>query len=225
MSAAKRDLQDALPFAMEPVVLDFSINNPGTVSDLLEHDDALLPPGYYSMVLPSLLRTDSRELPASKRTELDRFGAACRRKPELSGMVQTLFDRLFPATHQRSEAQLLRALLQENGFDPDQHEQIRSDLKTGRIGLAQNRIPSSSQITDVDETDVIETASATTKEDLRRGLDALAHGAAAVVTLAAGVGPLDARRRRSEGAASVLQIRWSASHLPGSASREKQASQ
>jgi hypothetical protein len=188
MSSTKRDLQAALPFAMEPVVYDFAINHQGTVSHLLEHDEALLPAGYYSMVLPGLLRADTRELPPSKRAELDRFGAACRRRPELSGMVQTLFDRLFPATHSRNDAQSLRALLDENGFDPEQHDQVRSDLKTGRIGLAQNRLPSSSQITDVEEGDVLDTAAATTKEDHQCGLKALANGEVAVVTLAAGVG-------------------------------------
>jgi hypothetical protein len=187
MSATKSDLQFALPFAMEPVVYDLAINDQGTVANLFEHDEALLPAGYYTMVLPSLLRADTRELPPSKRAELDRFGAACRQRPELSGMVQSLFDRLFPAAHRRNEAQSLRKLLAENGFDPEQHEQIRSDLKTGRIGLAQNRLPSSSQITDVEESDVVRTASAS-KDDYDRGLEALACGSAAVVTLAAGVG-------------------------------------
>ena len=187
MSSTKQDLQSALPFAMEPVVYDFAINNQGTVANLLEGNDALLPAGYYAMVLPGLLRADTRELPPSKRAELDRFGAACRQKPELSGMVQTLFDRLFPATHSGNEAHSLRTLLAENGFDPEQHEQIRSDLKTGRIGLAQNRLPSSSQITDVDESDTVNSASAI-KDDYDRGLEALSRGSAAVVTLAAGVG-------------------------------------
>ena len=36
MSATKRELQHALPFAMEPVVYDFAINERGTFADLLE---------------------------------------------------------------------------------------------------------------------------------------------------------------------------------------------
>ena len=189
MSATKRDLQSALPFAMEPVVYDFAINNHGTTATLQEEEEALLPPGYYSMVLPSLLRANARELSPSKRAELDRFGAACRQKPELSGMVQTLFDRLFPTTRQKGDgAQSLRTLLAENGFDSAQHEQIRTDLRSGRIGLAQNRLPSSSRITDVHEGDVVPAAETVTKEDVQRGLAALANGEAAVVTLAAGVG-------------------------------------
>ena len=189
MSETKRDLQSALPFAMEPVVYDFAINDAGTSATLLEHEEALLPAGYYSMVLPTLLRADARQLPPSKRAELNRFGAACRRKPELSGMVQILFDRLFPAARNTSDqAQSLRTLLSENGFDPQQHEQIRTDLRAGLIGLAQNRLPSSSKITDVRAEDVLHTRDAVTKEDVQTGLDALRNGMAAVVTLAAGVG-------------------------------------
>src|SRR5262249_31300810 len=117
MSATKRDLQAALPFAMEPVVYDFAINDSGTVSDLLEDEEALLPPGYYSMVLPTLLQANQRELSALKRGELDRFGAACRQKPELSGMVQMLFDRLFPPTRSRKDqTNTLQSLLANNGF-------------------------------------------------------------------------------------------------------------
>ncbi|MGZ8900429.1 MAG: UTP--glucose-1-phosphate uridylyltransferase, partial [Limisphaerales bacterium] len=189
MSETKRDLQSALPFAMEPVVYDFAINDAGTSATLLEHEDALLPAGYYSMVLPTLLRADARSLPPSKRAELDRFAVACRQKPELSGMVQILFDRLFPTPRNtRDQAQSLRALLSENGFDPQLHEQIRTDLRAGRIGLAQNRLPSSSQITDVRPTDVLHTHETVTKHDVKVGVDALRDGMAAVVTLAAGVG-------------------------------------
>lgn len=189
MAAAKHELESALPFAMEPVVYDFAINNEGTVARLLEEEEALLPAGYYSMVLPQLLRADARQLSPSKRAELDRFGAACRLKPELSGMVQTIFDRLFPTHRQKGgEIQSLRASLADNGFDSAQHEQIRSDLRSGRIGLAQNRLPSSSRIADVREGDVLHTADTVTKEDIQRGLRALENGEAAVVTLAAGIG-------------------------------------
>ena len=71
-----------------------------------------------------------------------------------------------------------------------QHEQIRDDLKEGRIGLAQNRLPASAVIEDVQDGDVA---------DCRRlapgprtcaaiGLSALQKGEVAVVTLAAGAG-------------------------------------
>src|SRR5262245_61859491 len=96
MSAAKQELEHALPFAMEPMVYDFAINERGTWADLLEGAAALMPPGYYTLTLPALLRQDRHSLPQSQRAELDNFGAACRAKPELRSVVQTLFDAMLP---------------------------------------------------------------------------------------------------------------------------------
>jgi hypothetical protein len=189
MSEIKRELQHALPFAMEPVVYDFAINQNGTCAALLEGGDALLPPGYYAMVVPELLRMNARDLPALRRAELDKFGAACRSKPELRGMVQVLFDRLFP--HVKTDAghnQTLAALLEQNGFDPVQHEQIRADLKNARIGLAQNRLAPNTTIRDVEPGDVFDAAEAIPDAFRKLGDRALANGEAAVVTLAAGAG-------------------------------------
>ncbi|MDZ4720842.1 MAG: hypothetical protein SH847_20485, partial [Roseiflexaceae bacterium] len=60
MSATRRRLEHAVPFAMEPVVYDFAINERGTYADLLAGDAALLPPGYYALLAPALLRADPR---------------------------------------------------------------------------------------------------------------------------------------------------------------------
>jgi len=195
MSATKRELEHALPFAMEPVVYDFAINEHGTFADLVDGADALMPPGYYALTVPSLLRQEMRSLSPLRRAELDRFGAACRTKPELRGMVQTLFDALLPRGKDESaNDQTLAALLDRNGFDRAQHEQIRADLKDGRIGLAQNRLPANAVIEDVRAEDVIDashgTAADSKKETAWRamGMDALRRGEVAVVTLAAGAG-------------------------------------
>jgi hypothetical protein len=188
MRQAKRELQHALPFAMEPVVYDFAVNERGTWSDLLEDSAALMPAGYYALTVPHLLKTDRHALMPSRRAELDAFAAACRSRPELAGMVDTLFDRLFPkAVGGGASAHELRALLGELGFDQAQHEQIRADLKHGRIGLAQNRLPAATTLDDVEDADV---AFAGPDEAAFRaaGRAALAAGEAAVVTLAAGVG-------------------------------------
>src|SRR5208283_578943 len=53
MSATKRELQAALPFAMEPVVYDFAINERGTFADLLDGEAALMPSGYYTLIAPA----------------------------------------------------------------------------------------------------------------------------------------------------------------------------
>jgi hypothetical protein len=140
MLQTKRDLESALPFAMEPVVYDFAINERGTWADLLTGDDALLPPPYYAMVVPQLLKLDVRTLPRLRRAELDTFAAASHSKPELAGVVRDIFDRLLPRLPRESAAEnSLETMLAENGFDRSEHEHIRADLKDGRIGLAQNR--------------------------------------------------------------------------------------
>src|SRR5207237_827845 len=188
MSATKGELEDALPFAMEPVVYDFAINERGTMATLLEAEKALMPPGYYSLIVPQLLRREWRSLSAVRRAELDKFGAACRAAPELRGMVQTLFDAMLPRGKARNTGEKsLSHLLDQHGFDRTQHEQIRADLKSGRIGLAQNRLPTNAVIEDVKPEDVAD-ATASLAALREAGLAALRKGEVAVVTLAAGAG-------------------------------------
>ena len=190
MSQTKHELRNALPFSMEPVVYDFVINERGTWSDLLQGSEALLPPGYYALTVPTLIRQDRHTLPAPRRAELDKYGAACRSRPELRGMVQALFDALLPRTRGESEGTLsLAELLKEQGFDRAQHEQIRSDLRDGRIGLAQNRLPVNAEIEDVRAGDVVTSVELSSNRGLyEAGVASLKRGEVAVVTLAAGAG-------------------------------------
>jgi hypothetical protein len=189
MSAAKRELQHSLPFAMEPVVYEFAINPQGTCADLLEDGAALMPAAYYATQAPQWLRQDPRQLTSLRRLELDRFGAACRTHPDMSDMVEILFDRMLPRIkHDDAGTSGLTELLEENGFDSEQHERIRSDLKRGLIGLAQNRLSVSCVIEDVQKGDVVNALDSMDKELARIGQDALSAGAVGVVTLAAGAG-------------------------------------
>jgi hypothetical protein len=189
MSTAKRELEQSLPFAMDPVVYDFAINQNGTFATLLCGEEALLPPPYYALQAPGWLRQDPRLLTALRRDELDRFGAACRTRPEMAGMVEALFDRLLPRVRkEESGGDRLEALLRANGFDPDQHERIRSDLKRGLTGLAQNRLPASAVLEDVQAGDVVDATSGIADRYERLGRDVLTAGSVAVVTLAAGAG-------------------------------------
>ena len=181
MTTTKRELQNALPFAMDPVVYDFAINERGTWCDM---DGTLMPAGYYTLIVPGLLQKDPHGLSVARRAELDKFGRACRTTPELAGMVHSLFDRLFPRAKADAGRQSLPDLLTELGFDRVQHEQIRADLKSGRIGLAQNRLPPATVIEDVHAADVVWP----TDEYRQLGADAIRRGEAAVVTLAAGIG-------------------------------------
>jgi len=190
MSATKRELQHALPFAMEPVVYDFAINPHGTLAELLSGDRALMPGGYYTLQVPELLRTDPRKLTPARRADLDRFNAACRTHPELSGTIPALFDRLLPRPPQdaATSAATLAALLEANGFDRAQHEQIRADLKSGRTGLAQNRLPATTTIENVRPEDVTDATAGLAPEFREAGLAALAAGEVGVISLAAGAG-------------------------------------
>ncbi len=200
MSATKHELSDSLPFAMEPVVYDFRINENGTFADLIPGHAALMPKGYYLLRAPALLRLDPKTLAAVDRAELDKFARACRTQPELRGVVQELFDVLLPRS--RSDAAstaTLDDLLAENGFDPEAHAQIRADLKAARIGLAQNRLPANTVIEDVRAEDVVNMQNA--EGNRSRGLAALRAGEAAVITLAAG-----AASRWTQGAGVVKSL-------------------
>ena len=188
MLATKRELETSLPFAMDPVVYDFAINEQGTVAALLRGDEALLPAAYYEQTVPASLRREARDLTVRERGDLQRFTRAARTRPEFARALPTLLDRMLPsADGTGSAAEQLEQMLAENGFDRAQHEQIRADLRAGRIGLALNRLPASTRIEDVAKGDLFEASSANAA--LRRaGEAALRRGEVAIVTYAAGVG-------------------------------------
>ncbi len=189
MDETKAALEGAVPFAMQPVVYDFAINERGSWAELLAGDAALMPANYYTLTVPALLRQEQRSLPPSRRAELDRFGAACRTDPSLSGTVQALFDRLLPQAERAAVgSQSLDELLTANGFDRAQHEQIRAELRSGRIGLAQNRLPSRIRIEDVQPGDVYDATVGLPVELRQIGLESLERGEVAVISLAGGVG-------------------------------------
>jgi len=182
MSEAKRAMEHSVPFAMEPVVYQFAVNERGTWSTLHTGDDALLPGQYYTLTAPSLVRGESRRLTPARRAELERFAAACRAGGPFAGVAHDVFDHLMPrAVTRPGQAGSLESLLEQYGFDRLQHEQIQADLRAGRIGLAQNRLPVTAQIED---------AQPDTCDGRHRdtGLEALSEGRVAVVTLSGGVG-------------------------------------
>ncbi len=198
MLQTKHELQHALPFAMDPVVYDFSINPRGTFADLLQGEEALLPAGYYAVHAPQLVKQDAHTLTRQRRNDLDRFANATRTRSEFSGMTKVLFDRLLPQLAQDATqaaagagrgAPQLADLLDQLGFDRAQHEAIRADLKSGRIGLAQNRLAANTTIEDVRAQDVFDASdTARLMEFHDLGLKALQNGEVAVMTLAAGAG-------------------------------------
>jgi galactokinase/mevalonate kinase-like predicted kinase len=188
----KREMEDALPFAMDPVLKDFSVNPRGTFAELLPAGESLLPPGYYAIQVPEMVRENPADLSYLRRAELDHFTAQHRPPEETFRLLRSLVGNLFrvsdPATHAEraqwhQESEKIKA---ENGFDPIQHEQIRRDLRQGLIGLSRNRLPADTVIEDVSEKDV--TALSQTGKSRSLGEAALKEGKVAVLSLAGGVG-------------------------------------
>jgi len=188
MRSVSQRLSGGVAFAMAPVVYDFRINERGTFSNLLHGDEAVLPDGYYNLILPSLLRKDQLTLSAAERNDLERFSSSCQNQ-EGQRRAQSLLERLLPrAGNGENQQETLQTLLAENGFDRIQHERIQADLRSGRIGLAQNRLPINSPIEDVPAHRVKDAREGVEEEFQRLGEEALAAGAVAVVTLAGGAG-------------------------------------
>jgi galactokinase/mevalonate kinase-like predicted kinase len=194
MARTKAALDDALPFAMEPVVYDFRINPHGTFAALETGSDAMMPARYYTLQIPRMIAERDRALDLHRMSDVDHFAGHCRDSGELLRVFRTMINHLFPVT--RSAADLAsaawdeaaEAIRRENGFDPLQHEQLREDLQRGRIGLARNRLPVDTDIRDVEDDDLIPTDAPLPRQAVARGREALGRGEVAVVTLAAGVG-------------------------------------
>ena len=189
MSEVSDRLAGGVAFAMKPVVYDFTINERGTFAELREGSAAVLPDGYYNLALPALLRKDQRLLTTSERIDLERFSQRCHDIPGARERARGLLDRLLPhGSNGDGEDETLDALLEQNGFDPIQHERIQAELRAGQIGLAQNRIPPAVQIEDVAQGIVFDATEEVDARFRRIGEEALAAGAVAVVTLSGGAG-------------------------------------
>ena len=133
------------------------------------------------------------------RRELEQLGSEYRNDAG-SRTLSKLVESILPgrkATKHRDVS--LDELLNQFGFDREQHEQIQADLKSGRFGLSQNRLPPSTSLEDVDAEHVVDCRNANSDSAaVANGQAAIAAGEVAVVTLAAGVGS-----RWTEGAGVV----------------------
>lgn len=192
MQEEKNLLEDALPFAMDPLVYNFGINNHGTRAEINKGDEALLPSRYYALQVPEMVRSRAGDVSYLRRAELDHFTSRLTEPESSYSMLRTLVSNLFRVADPASQSERIKwdeeaeRIKEENGFDRVQHEKIRDDMQSGRIGLARNRLPISTDIEDVSENDVDmvegETGSA------ERGKKALKEGKVAVMSLAAGMG-------------------------------------
>ncbi len=190
MTATKRQLETALPFAMDPVVYDFAINERGTHAELLNGDDALLPDDYYTLCVPPLLRQPLSSLTRGQRHGLEVFGKATRTQPDRAPLAAVLLDHLLPqeAAEREERHESLTPLLASLSFDEGLHETVRTALRQGRLGLAQNSLPSAWRFEDVSAEEIVDARRPLSPAARAIGEDALRAGAAAVLTLAGGAG-------------------------------------
>ncbi len=189
MSETKKKFENAIPFAMEPVVYDFSINENGTFASLDTDKNALMPKEYYTLLLPGLLKKELNALTECQRNELGILSTAFKTREQYTGFVDTLFDRMIPQGTENDQMQKpLRNLLEELGFNPEQHEQIKKELKSGRIGLSKNRLPISTTIEDVRQNELAGPSILSDQSLVALGKKALQDRELAIVTLAGGTG-------------------------------------
>lgn len=192
MGKVKREMEDALPFAMDPVVYDFTINQQGTQAVLRAGADALMPEPYYVLQVPELARKNPVDAPYLRRVELDWAAASCTGTEHRDALLRALVGNLFRVSGSASGGERAEwdraadAIKAENGFDSIQHEQMREDLRLGRIGLARNRLPADTDIADVRDEDIMILDENAARREA--GEAALRAGRVAVLSLAAGVG-------------------------------------
>ncbi len=188
----KQELSDSLPFAMEPVVYNWSINLRGSWATIQEGADALMPESYYGIHVSELVRKDPASIPYIRRAEIDYFTTYCERNNLAYPLLRTIISNLFNVSdptsqgNRSAESEKADRIKKENGFDYIQHNEIREELQKGRIGLSRNRLPAETTIDDVQPNDITRLEAVAASAEA--GAAAIRAGKVAVMSLAAGVG-------------------------------------
>ena len=192
LQETKNEMEESLPFAMNPVVYNFAINTQGTRAQLLSDSAALMPRKYYALLVPQLARLNSENIPDSRKIEIDLFSLKTAQHDEAFPLLRSIIGNVFQysntaeITEKQQQDKEAERIKKENGFDPLQHEQLRNDLRKGRIGLNRNRLPLETSIEDVSPSDII--CSDILNDDNQIGAKAIQDASIAMLCLAAGVG-------------------------------------
>ncbi len=187
----QEEMKHELPFAMKPVVYNFSINNEGTLSSLLKNEKALMPSAYYAHHVTRLVREPAENIQELRKAEIDLYTRNCANNSEAYILLRNVVSNLFrhradtDNTLMRAENQKAEEIRITNHFDSIQHEQTRNDLRKGRIGLSRNRLPAETAIEDITKNEII---SIDLNKDSPIGEKAIQSGELATLCLAAGVG-------------------------------------
>jgi hypothetical protein len=189
MLQIKKEMETSVPFAMDPVVYDFKINERGTFASIVSGESALLPIKYYTLLLPRLLKKVISELTVCRRNELQVLSTSQKMNGSYNLFVSGLFDRMIPdAKVDGQKKHDLNELLENHGFNSVFHSTIKSALKSGQIGLAQNRLRAGIKITNSTADEIEKMDPAKREQLIETGKKALQNGELAIVTLAGGVG-------------------------------------
>lgn len=189
MLQIKKEMETAVPFAMDPVVYDFKINENGTIAAIKTGEDALLSDKYYNLILPRLLKKEISELSRCRQSELQVLSKSHKIDGSYNVFASTLFDRMIPDSKEAGQKnQSLNELLENHGFNAEFHEEIKASLKSGHIGLAQNRMRPGIKITDSLAEEIQQLENEQKKRKIELGKKALQNEELAIVTFAGGVG-------------------------------------
>ena len=201
MLREKQLMAESLPFAMAPVVYRFAINDAGTRASLYTAKEAILSPEYYLLMLPRWLREGSQSFSMSQRREVEAFSGKYLSGSQHNGWRNPWCIGYFPLltvnatrTSRSMRCSLVRALTASGT------SRFAKISKSGRIGIAKNRLAADTRIEDVHERDIVrpEDISAAASS---MGEKALRQGEVAVITLAAGAGS-----RWTQGAGTVKAL-------------------
>ncbi|RPD45916.1 UTP--glucose-1-phosphate uridylyltransferase [Hymenobacter sediminis] len=188
----KQELSAALPFAMEPVVYNWSINKRGSWGSLHQGPEALMPEQYYAIHVSQLVKQEPETISYIRRAEIDFFTTYCEQNNLAYPLLRTIVSNLFKVSdptaqgNRSTENEKAEQIKKENGFDYIQHEDIREELQKGRIGLSRNRLSAETTIEDVQPQDTVQFEALA--DYAETGAAAIRAGKVAVLSLAAGVG-------------------------------------
>lgn len=186
----KLKYERALPFAMDPVIYTFQINQQGIRTTVLLDKEARLPEIYYQL----------------EQLNSDHVRYFCSSVPQhiLHNSKKMTDSHIEQFTRFALETERLK---EQYGFDTETHERLKRDVKNGKISIMSNRLPQNTIISDVSDQDVqiVSQMKEHYRSDMKKitglGQQTIEKGGVAVVTLAAGLGS-----RWTEGAGVVKII-------------------
>lgn len=185
----KTEMQSSLPFAMNPVVYDFKINEKGTYATLKKEASTLMPTEYYKLILPNLLKQELENLTSLQQKELEHIALYKQDNISYQKLLAGLFSRMLPDVQKnKGKTITIHTLLQNLGFDQNLHSEIQTNLKAGKIGLSKNRLPAETKIDDTEAINMSQLSKEEITECTLIGEQALINEELAIISLAGGVG-------------------------------------